>query len=283
MLALPFLMISALLLIGCFLIVRLAVMLFPAFAVMGALPASRGLVIGLGRVVAAAAINAVIFAIGSGVTIAVLGILFHPGGGAPGWLSLVLMPVFSFIMWVALKPFRRLTAMVDPNGNHFGSGAGAFGHAANSGKRMIGRAVAAGIAGATGGAAAGAVVAASIDDDEDTHRVEADPVPSAPTVSPSPLALSAAVAPRSAPEPPGTPPRDVASDAPSRAAREPRHASEPPPSTTYSPPFTPYAGDDPEPPPPTDPEWYDGEQVYPIYRPATAREESADDEAREAS
>ena len=69
--------------LGCFLIVRLAVMLFPAFAVLGAFPASRGLVIGLGRTVGAAVVNAIIFGIGAGVTVAVLGILFHPGGGAP--------------------------------------------------------------------------------------------------------------------------------------------------------------------------------------------------------
>ena len=69
--------------LGCFLIVRLAVMLFPAFAVLGAFPASRGLVTGLGRTVGAAVVNAIIFGIGAGVTVAVLGILFHPGGGAP--------------------------------------------------------------------------------------------------------------------------------------------------------------------------------------------------------
>ena len=66
--------------LGCFFIVRLAVMLFPAFAVLGAFPASRGLVTGLGRTVAAAVVNAIIFGVGAGVTVAVLGILFHPGG-----------------------------------------------------------------------------------------------------------------------------------------------------------------------------------------------------------
>lgn len=114
LLALPFLLLSALLLMGCFLIVRLAVMLFPAFAILGAFPATRGVVTGLGRTVGAAVVNAIIFGVGAGVTIAVLGILFHPGGGSPAWLGLVLMPLFSAIMWVALKPFRRLTTMVSP-------------------------------------------------------------------------------------------------------------------------------------------------------------------------
>ena len=96
-------------------------MLFPAFAVLGAFPASRGLVTGLGRTVAAAVVNAIIFGVGAGVTVAVLGILFHPGGGAPAWLSLVLMPLFSLIMWQALRPFRRLTTMVNPSSEHFGA------------------------------------------------------------------------------------------------------------------------------------------------------------------
>jgi hypothetical protein len=123
-LALPFLLVSALLLLGCFLVVRLAVMLFPAFATLGAFPASRGLVLGLARTVGAAVVNAIIFGVGAGVTIAVLGILFHPGGGAPGWLGLVLMPVFSLVMWVVLRPFRRLTTMVSADRAQIGVLAG---------------------------------------------------------------------------------------------------------------------------------------------------------------
>ena len=61
------------------------------------------------------------------MTIAVIGILFHPGGGTPAWLSLVLMPVFSFMMWVALKPFRRLTTVVSRGGDPFGDMTGSFG------------------------------------------------------------------------------------------------------------------------------------------------------------
>ncbi len=41
-LALPFLLVSALLLLGSFLIVRLAVMLFPAFATSGCSPPAAG-------------------------------------------------------------------------------------------------------------------------------------------------------------------------------------------------------------------------------------------------
>ena len=157
---------SALLLLGCFLIVRLAVMMFPAFATLGAFPASRGLVIGLGRTVGAALVNAIIFGIGAGVTIAVLGILFHPGGGAPGWLGIVLMPLFSVIMWVALRPFRRLTTMVSADGDHFKGMSGGLGATARAGGDLAKRLALAGITGATGGAAAGAVAGAAMDDDD---------------------------------------------------------------------------------------------------------------------
>src|SRR4051794_21383105 len=129
-LALPFLLVSAVMLLGSFLIVRLAVMLFPAFATVGIFPAGRGLVIGIGRTVGAALVNAVIFGIGAAVTIRVLGLILDPQSRLPGWLALVLMPLFGFAMWVGLKPFRRLTAMVSPNSNPFGDTAGSFGNAA---------------------------------------------------------------------------------------------------------------------------------------------------------
>ena len=126
---------------------------------------SRGLVTGLGRTVGAAVVNAIIFGVGAGVTIAVLGILFHPGGGAPGWLGLVLMPLFSFIMWVALRPFRRLTTMVSPDRDHFRTAGGALGSAVRTGGDWTKRLTLAGFSAATGGAAAGAAAAAVLDDD----------------------------------------------------------------------------------------------------------------------
>lgn len=163
-LALPFLLLSALLLVGCFLIVRLGVMLFPAFATLGAFPASRGLVIGLGRTVGAAVVNAIIFGIGAGVTIAVLGVLFHPGGGAPGWLGIVLMPLFSAVMWVALKPFRRLTSMASPDDQHFG-------HFEKP--SWLKRVAVAGASAVTGGAAAGITASAVTDDKKDDTQQSA--------------------------------------------------------------------------------------------------------------
>ncbi|MGH3357017.1 MAG: hypothetical protein ACRDOJ_14055, partial [Nocardioidaceae bacterium] len=126
-LALPFLLVSALLLLGSFLVVRLAVMLFPAFATLGLFPPARGLVIGIGRVVGAALVNAVVFGVGAAVTVLGIGLILDPDSRLPGWLALVLMPLFSFVMWFALKPFRRLTAMAGTRANPFGDATDSFG------------------------------------------------------------------------------------------------------------------------------------------------------------
>ena len=45
------------------------------------------------------------------------------------------IPLFGFIMWVALKPFRRLTTMVSPNADPFNDAAGALGDASDKAKR----------------------------------------------------------------------------------------------------------------------------------------------------
>ncbi|RYP88649.1 hypothetical protein EKO23_01805 [Nocardioides guangzhouensis] len=280
-LALPFLLLSALLMLGCFLIVRLAVMMFPAFALLGALPASRGLVIGLGRTVGAAVVNSIVFGIGAGVTIAVLGILFHPGGGVPGWLSMVLMPLFSYIMWVALKPFRRLTTMVNPNAEHFGM-TNPMPGAGQKGKTWAKQAVMTSLAAASGGASAGAAAAAASQGDGPPQRAEAQP---GRTNRPTPV-LSAATDrgdARSGASPgPAGPVRGVLGSAPASPAgtseetRSGTHVGSP---KALPPGFTPRRRSEgvPPAPAPTDPEWYDGEEVYPIYHPSN--DEDADEVA----
>jgi len=290
-LALPFLLLSSLLLLGCFLIVRLAVMIFPAFATLGAFPASRGLVLGLGRTVGAAVVNAIIFGIGAGITVTVLGILFHPGGSAPGWLSLVLMPLFSFMMWMALRPFRRLTTMVHPDRDHFGGFAGSLGSASAAGRRWAKQLARTGITAATGGAAAGATMAA-LDDDPPyptpPERAEARPTP-APAVH-APAALPAGVI-ADHPSPAGALPGGAVGGSPRRllgpdpesgspashsggrhratqgAAPAATRAPAPPPVPALNEGFVPTPSSTGAPPSPTEPEWLDGEDVYTIYRP----------------
>lgn len=245
-LALPFLLFSSLLLLGCFMIVRLAVMMFPAFATLGAFPAARGLVVGLGRTVGAAIVNSIIFGVGAGVTVMVLGLLFAPGGGAPGWLGLILMPLFTFIMWMALRPFRRLSQMVSPHDGHFRNMSGAFGDASRDKGRLLRKAAVTAVGAYTGNVAAAATLAS---DDEGKRGPETPRAEARPSY-----------------DPPSQPPDARALPAPSRPEAGPRHASEAAPDSRPRWPAPTPSGAT-VPPAPTEPEWVDGEEVYPIYRP----------------
>jgi uncharacterized membrane protein len=275
LMALPFLLVASLLLMGSFLIVRLAVMLFPAFATIGVFPAGRGVVVGIGRTVGAALVNAVIFGIGAAVTIRVLGLILDPASRLPGWLALVLMPLFGFIMWVALKPFRRLTTMVSPHADPFNDAAGAVGNASDKAKRWTRRAASTAAAAYTGGVAT-AVTADALDEDREQgvpDRAEARPAPAEPraVTAPSPdtrsvgsvRALPASAVP-SNPSPSPTPePTPGGPDAPPSGSM-PRTPSA---SPALDEPPTPTPPAEEIPLPPTEPEWYDGEEVYTIYRP----------------
>jgi hypothetical protein len=181
LLALPFLLVSALLLIGSFLVVRLAVMLFPAFATLGLFPPARGIVIGTGRVVGAALVNAVVFGVGAAVTVLGLGLILDPDSRLPGWLAMVLMPLFSFVMWFALKPFRRLTSMAGADVNPFGEAAGSFGNQSRRVGLLAKRAGVMAVASFAGNAAAKAAAdhADGPGTDQAPERVEAQPAPSA--------------------------------------------------------------------------------------------------------
>lgn len=248
LLALPFLLVSALMMLGSFFVVRLAVMLFPAFATLGLFPAARGIVIGIGRTVGAALVNAVIFGVGAAVTVLMIGLILDPANGIPAWLRLVLLPLVSLIMWLALKPFRRLTSMAGISGDPFTDGA-SLGNGA-AGARRFGKKVAGLAAGAATGGAAG-VAAKALEEDRVPDRAEArsefaDPVPAA--IAAAPPALESGTA---------------------------RHVR-PRPALTAA--VTP----DPDEPTyrgvllsPTEPEWFDGEEVYPLYRPTGESHDAA--------
>ncbi|TCJ31057.1 hypothetical protein [Nocardioides jejuensis] len=268
-LSLPFLLVSALLLLGCFMIVRLAVMLFPAFATLGAFPTARGIVTGLGRTVAAAVVNSIVFGIGAGVTISVLGILLAPAG-APAWLGLVLMPLFSFIMWMALRPFRRLTSMVKADDDHFRRAAGADSSAMSLAKQVAITAAASAFGGGAG-AAVGAQQAAKSQSDEETDRVEARPTPS-PRLNPEPLALASAKSSTrphpgdgpSSPEGPQSTRQEGRSDASGWGASS---------GTAFRPAS---AGAEVPPLMPTEPDMDGDDEVYAIYRPGDSEREDDD-------
>jgi len=157
--AIPFLVVSCLLVIGALVIVRFGVMLFPVFATLGLFPSMRGVIIGIGNTVAAAVINAILFGIGSAVTVKAMGVVLAPETGLASWLDVVLVLLLTIVMWVAMSPFRRLTTMVAPRNDHFGmSGLGRVRRGALrlAGARA-GEAPAAAVAGAGIGAGAEAV------------------------------------------------------------------------------------------------------------------------------
>lgn len=277
LLALPFLLMSSLLLLGCFLVVRLAVMLFPAFATIGAFPAARGLVIGLGRIVGAAVVNSIIFGAGAAITVAILGVLLNPGGGSPPWLGLVLMPVFTVVMWVVLKPFRRLTSMVSPDSQFIRP---------LDAPRWAGRTLRSGLVAATGGAAAGAVAAAVQEDAQEnkrTERAEANPPMERPSTVVGHVAPQLASAParqtqREDPTPP-TPPSGPAAPptGPTRRATSPAEHVSTPASAPDSPtPWVPSLEA-------AAPEEFGDEEVFVIYRPGDDRTgtDSEADQGRE--
>jgi hypothetical protein len=112
MAALPFLFGAALLVLASFLIVRFAVMLFPAFATLSLFPSMRPVVTSVANTVAAAVVNAVIFGIAAAVTLRGIGLLLNPESPLPPWLAMTLMLLVSIVMWFVTRPIRRLTTMV---------------------------------------------------------------------------------------------------------------------------------------------------------------------------
>ena len=177
------------------------------------------------------------------------------------------MPLFGFIMWVALKPFRRLTAMVSPRHvDPFGDAAGAFGGAARSTGRWARKAAATGVGVYTGNVAAAATVGALGDDDDEPRRVpdRAEAHAAADTGSGSTWSAPRVL------EPAGIPRQ--------RSTSEPRAGSSTPgPWVGQTLPAGHAAGNEPAaayvvaseaaPLPPVEPEWVDGEEVYALYRP----------------
>jgi hypothetical protein len=133
--AVPFLFVAGLLVLGALIIVRFGVMLFPAFATLGLFPTMRTLVTGIGSTVVSALINAMVFGIGAAVTVLGMGVLLSPATGTPPWLDIILMLLLTVVMWVALRPFRRLTQMVSSRTNHFASASGGVTTTARSAAR----------------------------------------------------------------------------------------------------------------------------------------------------
>jgi hypothetical protein len=151
--------VSDLLVFAARIIIRLLVIFFPGLAIAGILmvgPVRTAFLAG-----AAALVNSVVFSVGAGLNVLAANILLGPDVHLPTWLAVVFLAVISLIMWRAFKPFRHLTAMVNPNHNFFTDTASP-GMAAGRFRRFASAA-----AGAYLGTRAGAL-------DEDDDRPRAD-------------------------------------------------------------------------------------------------------------
>lgn len=111
---LPFLFMSALLLLAGFMLLRLLVVMFPLVATIGVLDSASGVVRGVFRMALACLLNMFLFGIMSMVAAVFIGFTML-GAGLPGWLALLLSAVMMWLFWHITKPFRSLTRMVTAN------------------------------------------------------------------------------------------------------------------------------------------------------------------------
>ncbi|MFG1926173.1 MFS transporter [Cryptosporangium sp. NPDC048952] len=160
--AAPFDLMASILIIIAFLIIRLAVIFLPAIAVVGILRPASGPLRGLFRTVVAAILNCVIFGVGASVYLLALELITSTASLA-GWQQILLIFLTGLVMWLLLRPFRRLTSLA--GGNPFHDLVGGLGAVR---RRAFGDARAAGIA------AAGAFIGNKAAEDDD-KRSEARP------------------------------------------------------------------------------------------------------------
>jgi hypothetical protein len=173
------------------------------------------------------------------------------------------MPLFSFVMWMALKPFRRLTSMVSTDDDHFRRASDSFNNAGSGvGSRAKDALITAAAASVGAGAAVFAAKKATEDDSEtgpETDRVEARPVPSW-TSTETVRALPAAAVPESGP------PR-------AEGRHRPDEHFTPPADTSYADAYRPDAAGGDVPMMPAEVEWDGDDEVYAIYRPTNSAED----------
>ncbi len=113
----PFDIMASLLILVAFMIIRLAVAFLPAIGTIGILQPAAGPLKGLLRTVVAAFINCIIFGAGSAVFLLAVEVIAGTGSLA-GWQQILLIWITGLILWLLLRPYRRLTQLtgVDPFG-----------------------------------------------------------------------------------------------------------------------------------------------------------------------
>lgn len=120
----PFDIMASLLILIAFLIIRLAVAFLPAIGTIGILRPTAGPLRGLLKTVVAAMVNCVIFGAGSAVFLLAVEVITGTNSLA-GWQQVLLIWLTGLVLWLLLRPYRRLTQLtgMDP----FGELAGGLG------------------------------------------------------------------------------------------------------------------------------------------------------------
>ena len=119
----PFTDLGSLIMVLAELVIRLVVVFFPILALIGLHRRTAGVVRSGLNTIAAAIINAPLFAVLGGLEIlAVRLILGGTDTALPQWIQILLLAMITVVMWRISKPFRKLGAMVSPNRNFIGEG-----------------------------------------------------------------------------------------------------------------------------------------------------------------
>jgi hypothetical protein len=107
---LPFLLMADMLVVISLLVVRLAVMAFPAIAVVGVTPWGRPMVKRVGSLVGGAMFNAIVFSLAAALDVLVASAILGPDSMLAPWVGLLLSTILGVILWKMLKPHRQLAA-----------------------------------------------------------------------------------------------------------------------------------------------------------------------------
>jgi hypothetical protein len=108
----PFQLVSAFLVIICYLLVRLAVMVVPLAALVAVIPGMHSWIRKPVELAGAAVLNTLIFGAGTAFATKAMVVLVDPANHLPGWLGALLLFALYLLLWYSLKPFRRITRMV---------------------------------------------------------------------------------------------------------------------------------------------------------------------------
>jgi hypothetical protein len=186
LMSVPFMLASDLLIVASLLIIRLAVILFPALAVIGLHQRGSAAVKGTLFACGAAFVNSIVFAAGAAIYALTVKTLLDPASGLNPLVALLLCGIFSVVLWIVLKPARRLTRMFKPT-SPVTATADAVESGAGHVRSLAGKAVSAALIGKFAGRTAGKAEA------REEEEIEAEKDAAAPrpeTVTRPPRVLS---------------------------------------------------------------------------------------------